>query len=122
MLRIRGWILKLGCLITMAMSLAGCKQGNNSTTDKASDGGAIVFRPIPGPCTAPLKLDHQKAFLIANRGGVRSLPVLLVDLSHGANPEWKRAASCHPIRSWPLSRRSGRFPPLPYPPLRSWLL
>ena len=27
-----------------------------------------------------------------------------------------------PLRSWPLRRRSGRFPPLPYPPLRSWLL
>ena|SRR5438105_857595 len=29
-------------------------------------------------------------------------------------------ASCDtPLRSWPLSRRSGRFPALPYPPLRS---
>src|ERR1700687_1185603 len=37
----------------------------------------------------------------------------------GANPEWQRAASCRPIRSWPLGRRSGRFPPLPYPPPRS---
>src|SRR5437016_3911051 len=24
-----------------------------------------------------------------------------------------------PLRSWPLGRRSGRFPPLPYPPPRS---
>ena len=31
------------------------------------------------------------------------------DLALGANPEWKRAASCRPIRSWPLGRRSGCF-------------
>src|ERR1700681_1419375 len=34
-------------------------------------------------------------------------------------PNEGRAASCRPIRSWPLGRRSGRFPPLPYPPPRS---
>jgi hypothetical protein len=28
----------------------------------------------------------------------------------GANPEWKRAASCRPTRCWPLRRRSGCFP------------
>jgi hypothetical protein len=33
----------------------------------------------------------------------------------GANPEWRRAASCRPIRSWPLSRRWGRFPPVALP-------
>ena len=29
-----------------------------------------------------------------------------------------RAASCRPLRSWPLGRRSGRVPALPYPPPR----
>ena len=42
----------------------------------------------------------------------------------GANPEeegGRQHEGCHPpvLRSWPLGRRSGRFPPLPYPPLRS---
>jgi hypothetical protein len=27
----------------------------------------------------------------------------------GANPEWKKAASCRPIRCWPLGRRWGCF-------------
>ena len=35
----------------------------------------------------------------------------MMDLARfGANPEWKRAASCRPIRSWPLGRCSGCFP------------
>jgi hypothetical protein len=47
-----------------------------------------------------------------------------MDLSLCANPEAASSrkpngASCDtPLRSWPLSRRSGRFPALPYPPLR----
>jgi hypothetical protein len=36
----------------------------------------------------------------------------------GANPEWQRAASCRPLGSWPLGRRSGCFPAEPYPPPR----
>jgi hypothetical protein len=35
------------------------------------------------------------------------------------NPEGKdRAASCRPLRSWSLGRRSGRVATLPYPPPR----
>ena len=33
-------------------------------------------------------------------------------------PEGRGAASCRPLRSWPLGRRSGRVPALPYPPPR----
>src|SRR5919108_4115546 len=51
-----------------------------------------------------------------------------MDLSLGANPEapWLLKPRGHPsdapLRSWPLSRRSGRFPPEPYLPLRSFSL
>jgi len=37
----------------------------------------------------------------------------------GQSREAVGAASCRPLRSWPLSRRSGRVPALPYPPPRS---
>ena len=40
----------------------------------------------------------------------------------GQSREAVGAASCRPLRSWPLSRRSGRVPALPYPPLRSRLI
>ena len=40
----------------------------------------------------------------------------------GAKPEWKKAASCRPIRCWPLGRRSGCFAAEPYPPPRSEVL
>src|SRR5260370_5709109 len=33
-------------------------------------------------------------------------------------PGCRGAASCRPPRSWPLGRRSGRVPALPYPPPR----
>jgi hypothetical protein len=33
-------------------------------------------------CTAPLKLDHQNGFLIANRQGVRPRRGMTVDLAH----------------------------------------
>jgi len=39
----------------------------------------------------------------------------------GANPEGEKkqgGRQAAPLRSWPLGRRSGRFPPLPYPPPR----
>ena len=50
-------------------------------------------------------------------------PVLSWIYRLGANPEGKgRAASCRPLRSWPLRLRLGRFPPLPYPPLRSLIV
>ena len=46
-----------------------------------------------------------------------------MDLSLYANPEALKNKTGHlaitPLRSWPLSRRSGRFPALPCPPLRS---
>jgi hypothetical protein len=47
-----------------------------------------------------------------------------MDLSLHARPEAVRffepngASVDTPLRSWPLSRRSGRFPAVPYPPLR----
>lgn len=41
-----------------------------------------------------------------------------VNLSHRAKPIVKWAASYGPDRCWPLRRRSGQFPPEPYPPLR----
>jgi len=45
----------------------------------------------------------------------------LGDLSHGANPEWGGTDQAGDWRHPPdsvlaLGRRSGRFPPLPYPP------
>ena len=36
-----------------------------------------------------------------------------------AIPGCRGAASCRPPRFWPLGRRSGRVPALPYPPPRS---
>jgi len=48
-----------------------------------------------------------------------------MDLSLYANPEAASSlkpngASCDtPLRSWPLARRSGCFPAVPYPPSRS---
>jgi hypothetical protein len=36
----------------------------------------------------------------------------------GPIPGCRGAASCRPPRSWPLDRRSGRVPALPYPPPR----
>ena len=36
----------------------------------------------------------------------------------GPIPGCRGAASCRPPRSWPLGRRSGRVPALPYPPPR----
>ena len=46
-----------------------------------------------------------------------------MDLSLYANPEALKNKTGHlaitPLRSWPLSRRSGRFPALLCPPLRS---
>ena len=40
-------------------------------------------------------------------------------IAFGPIPGCRGAASCRPSRSWPLGRRSGRVPALPYPPPRS---
>ena len=41
----------------------------------------------------------------------------------GTNPgEEDRAASCRPLRSWSLGRRSGRVAALPYPPPKPFLI
>src|SRR6516225_2873252 len=39
-------------------------------------------------------------------------------IAFGPIPGCRGAASCRPPRSWPLGRRSGRVPALPYPPPR----
>src|SRR5512142_1333183 len=39
-------------------------------------------------------------------------------IAFGPIPVGRGAASCRPPRSWPLGRRSGRVPALPYPPPR----
>ncbi len=46
---------------------------------------------------------------------------LWMDLSlFGQSRRCRGAASCRSFRSWPLGRRSGRVPALPYPPPRSF--
>ena len=64
------------------------------------------------------------------RGGPVAAARRTMDLSLRANPEVsgqckrggsERSRSLPPLRSWPLGRRSGRFPPLPYPPPRPLL-
>jgi hypothetical protein len=56
---------------------------------------------------------RKEAFLNA-----RALPSRSRDLTHYP-PEWlRRGAALPPLPFRPLSRRSGRIPASPYPPLR----
>src|SRR5262245_3765342 len=65
-----------------------------------------------------IRRTDTSSFRIVYPGKQRAQPCYSV-VGHDKSAQKQNGVSSDtPLRSWPLSRRSGRFPALPYPPLR----
>jgi hypothetical protein len=89
---------------TQSIDRQGQEQGRSGDGRGAGTGG---FRMGDQPGVSMLSVNERLTTLDSMR------PICRL----GANPEGgKRAASCRPLRSWPLGRRSGRVATEPCPP------